>query len=174
MNGGVPWFTVLLLALMGCTARAQTQPTFRIRTDPPLTSVACSPVPAGVRLPFPTIVRSDEFYRVREGEPRRRVVLQYLDTSNGAVTVETDNAFVAAGFATTSASASPGASSVLTYTRPGDGPVTVIVQPLSDASADLPVQGALLLDLPATTFTDAQWGHCPPPDHAMLARRTRP
>ena len=107
-----------------------------------------APLPEGVSLPFAYYVRSDAATESKQGLPRRRIRLEFLEGDAATVLGQVRAAFASAGFSAGEDAAAGNGATRVNFRKDGYGRVTAVVGPIANA-VDPRAQGQLILDWPA-------------------------
>jgi hypothetical protein len=152
LTGGVLAFLVLAVAGQSL---GRAEPTGNYRPElvaDPLT-VGCYPLPDGVHLDFPYVVRRDGDVGTASGE-RRRLVLHWALLDLQEVRNQLGETFAQAGFEVSGPDQNP-SELPLVRTEPGGGRTRVVARltELDNRSSDPIVRGLLELDLPVVALS---------------------
>ncbi len=165
-RGGVVVAAVLLVVLAlvigGRLDRAPTEGRYRPVLPPSVLDGDCSPLPSDVVLDLDVQVRADRPLAEPSGDQVRRLDLHYDLVEENAARGRVVAALTAGGFIEipTPTGADPAVDRW--FSRPGYGRVGVAVRAF-DVDVDTIVRGAITLDLPADTLTDAVEATCADP-----------
>lgn len=112
-----------------------------------------APLPEGVVLPFAYYVRSDAASESKQGVPRRRIRLEFLEGDAATVLGQLQAAFASAGFSAGEGTATGNDATRMNFRKGGYGRVTAVVGPVANA-VDPKAQGQVILDWPAEDAGD--------------------
>lgn len=152
-----------LIALAGCNQPkpAATQGTNPVATETPVTATgdATAPpctgqagyqlFPAGIGLDVPYHVRADRIYLDKNGQGRRRVMLEFLGGGADTTLASIDKSLVAAGYMSRPRKDQPNGNSITPYIKKGARNIIVILDPNPGAAPSNPAaKGVLSVDYP--------------------------
>ena len=154
---------LVVLLLSHRFGRAEPTGDYRPELPPDALRNGCYPLPGGVDLELPYLVRSDGDVRIGDAV-RRRLLGHYSLVDEAEAEERLVSSFTEAGFREAAGEDSlveqgdllGGEGRVLR--KPGAGRVVIHVEPLPDTSEETLVRGTFVLDLPvAERASDSEW-----------------
>lgn len=148
--GTVLLVCAVLVALSPTFGRAQPSGAYRPLLPPDALTNGCYPLPAGAKLAFAYQVRRDGDVTIPGEGRRRRLQLQYDLVDIDAATAALTESFTRVGFRVVpdATGAAPAGSRSVRLTKPGIGPVSAVLTPMSPLRPGQIVRGTIVLDLP--------------------------
>jgi hypothetical protein len=146
-----------LLAMTGCTPQSTPPAVTDAAVPAPAQApeaAACAPagyqlLPAGIALSIPYHLRADRIYSSKDGQSRRRIVLEYLDSDAGAVLASVESSMLASGFKARPRRDQPNGNIVVPYLKRDFGNLQLVLNPSpGDKPSNPAAKGTLALDFP--------------------------
>lgn len=133
------------------TAATPAPATTGAETLPPCNGLAGYQVlPADITLSFPYHLRADRIYVNKNGQERRRVVLEYLDGDADAILAAVDKSMIVAGFVPRPRKEQPNGNIVIAYAQKAYGSIIVVANASAgDKPSNPAARGTVAFDYPS-------------------------